>query len=65
MFATLVIIATFNGVGYQPNAVQTYAVPATECESAKAQIPQRKGWITTAFCTPGGDPALNPKPVKP
>ena len=61
MFATLVLIMSFNGAAYQPNVVQTWAMPAAECAAAKATIPKREGWTTTAFCTPGGDPALNPK----
>ena len=64
MFATLVIIMTLKGAGFPADQVVTYALSAAECESAKAQIPKREGWTTTAFCTPGGDPALNPKPAK-
>ncbi len=61
MFATLVIIATWTGAGWNPGVVQAIAMPAAQCEAAKAQVPKRKGWRITAFCTSGGDPALNPR----
>ena len=59
--ATLVLVMTFNGAGFQPPVIQAIAMPAAQCQYAAAHTPKRKGWTTEAFCTPGGDPALNPK----
>jgi len=60
MYSTLVIIMTFQGAGYQPPITQAIALPAPECAYYAAHAPQRTNWKTTAFCTPGGDPKLNP-----
>jgi hypothetical protein len=61
MYATLVVLMTWTGADYRPNVVQALAMPAAQCEAAKAQAPHPKGWTVSAFCTPGGDPALNSK----
>lgn len=60
MWATLVIIMALKGEGFPATQVATFAVPSAECEAAKATVPQREGWTTTAFCTPGGEPTRKP-----
>ena len=61
MLSTLVLIMTFNGNGFQPANVQAVAMPSAQCQAMAAHPPQRRNWTTVAFCTNGGDLALNLK----
>ena len=64
MVSTLVLVMTFNGAGFEPANVQAIAMPTEQCAYLAQHPPRKKGWTTVAFCTSGGDPALNPKEKK-